>query len=76
MDLDIKIPVLTNKQCIIQRDFEGERVFVAINADDQPYTTHFDAGYGRAHDLVTGKEHDFGGGSMIEPLSSHIWKCY
>ena len=72
---DLKIPVLTNKQCVIQRDFEGERVFIAINADDQPYTAHFDAGYGLADDLVTGKVHDFGGGSLIEPLSSHIWKC-
>ena len=33
----IKIPVLTNKQCIIEREFEGERVLVAINADDQPF---------------------------------------
>ncbi len=72
---DIKIPVLTNKQCILQRDFDGQRVFVAINADDQPYTAHFDAGYGLADDLVTGKVHDFGGGSLIEPLSSHIWLC-
>lgn len=40
----IKIPVLTNKQCIIEREFEGERVLVAINADDQPFTAHFDAG--------------------------------
>ena len=72
---DIKIPVLTNKQCVIQRDFDGERVFVAINADDQPYTAHFDAGYGLADDLVTGKVHDFGGGSELAPYSSHIWKC-
>lgn len=72
---DIKIPVLTNKQCILQRDFEGERVFVAVNADDQPYTAHFDAGYGLADDLVTGGEHDFGGGSQLEPMSAHIWRC-
>ena len=72
---DLKIPVLTNKQCIIQRDFDGERVFVAINADDQPYTAHFDAGYGLADDFVTGTTHDFGGGSYMEPMSSHIWRC-
>ncbi len=72
---DIKIPVLTNKQCILQRDFDGERVFVAINADDQPYTAHFDAGYGLADDFVTGGTHDFGGGSLLEPYSSHIWRC-
>ena len=71
---DIKIPVLTNKQCVIQRDFDGERVLVAINADDQPYTAHFDAGYGLADDLVTGNTHDFGGGSHLPPYSSAIWK--
>ena len=42
---DLKVPVLTNKQCIIQRDFEGERVFIAINADNCEYVAHFDAGY-------------------------------
>ena len=72
---DIKIPVLTNKQCVLQRDFEGQRVFVAINADDQPFTAHFDAGYGLADDLVTGETHDFGGGSELAPYSSHIWLC-
>ena len=72
---DLKIPVLTNQQCIIQRDYDGERVFVAINASDQPYTAHFDAGYGLADDFVTGGTHDFGGGSLLEPMSSHIWRC-
>jgi glycosidase len=72
---DLKVPVLTNKQCILQRDFEGERVFVAINADSEPYTAHFDAGYGLATDLITGETHDFGGGSELPPLSSYIWLC-
>ena len=72
---ELRVPVLTNKQCIIQRDFDGERVFVAVNADDQPFTAHFDAGYGLADDFVTGGTHDFGGGSLLEPLSSHIWRC-
>ena len=72
---DLKVPVLTNKQCIIQRDFEGERVFIAVNADGCEYTAHFDAGYGLADDYVTGSTHDFGGGSRLAPYSSHIWKC-
>ncbi len=58
----IAVPVLTNKQCIIERTCDTQRVLVAINADDQPYTAHFDAKCGRAVDLITGKEHDFGGG--------------
>ena len=72
---DIKVPVLTNRQCILQRDLDGERVFIAINADSQPFTAHFDAGYGLADDLATGEVHDFGGGSELAPYSYHIWKC-
>ena len=70
----IKIPVLTNKQCIIEREFEGERVLVAINADDQPFTAHFDAGCGQAEELLTGTIHDFGGGSELKPYSVEFWK--
>ena len=36
--------VLTNKQCIFERKSENERVLVAINADGESYTAHFDAG--------------------------------
>ena len=42
--------VLTNKQCIFERAVEGERVLVAINADGEDYTAHFDAGCGMAVD--------------------------
>ena len=62
--------VLTNKQCIFERAVEGERVLVAINADSEPYTAHFDAGCGMAVDLITGREHDFGGGSELPPYSA------
>ena len=48
---------------------------VAINAEEQPYTAHFDAGCGRAVDLITGQEHDFGGGSELPGYSAYFWKC-
>ena len=67
--------VLTNKQCIFERAVEGERVLVAINADSEPYTAHFDAGCGMAVDLITGREHDFGGGSELPPCSAFFWRC-
>ena len=67
--------LLTNRQCIFERAAEGERVLVAINADEQPFTAHFDAGCGRAVDLITGKEHDFGGGSTLPGHSAFFWKC-
>ena len=67
--------VLTNKQCIFERKTEGERVLVAINADSEPYTAHFDAGCGMAVDLITGKKHDCGGGSQLPPYSAFFWCC-
>ncbi len=32
------------------------------------HTAHFDAGCGRAVDLITGQEHDFGGGSELPDI--------
>ena len=52
-----------------------ERVLIAVNIDDQPYTAHFDAKCGRAVDLITGEPHDFGGGSELPPCSAFFWKC-
>jgi glycosidase len=72
---DFRSIVLTNKQCIFERKTESERVFVTINADSEAYTAHFDAGCGQAVDLITGKEHDFGGGSELPPYSAYFWKC-
>ncbi len=66
--------VLTNKQCIFERKAENERVLVAINADSESYTAHFDAGCGMAVDLISGEKHDFGGGSELPPYSAYFWK--
>ena len=66
---DFRSVVLTNKQCIFERKTDSERVLVAINADIEAYWAHFDAGCGMAVDLITGKEHDFGGESELPPVS-------
>ena len=71
---DFRSVVLTNKQCIFERKCEDERVLVAINADGEDYTAHFDAGCGMAVDLITGEEHDFGGGSRLPAYSAYFWK--
>ena len=65
---DFRSVLLTNRQCIFERKTDSERVLVAINADDQPFMAHFDAGCGTAVDLITGETHDFGGGSELAPL--------
>lgn len=66
--------VLTNKQCIFERKTEDERVMVAINADEEEYHAHFDAGCGMAVDLITKETHDFGGGSRLPGYSAYFWK--
>lgn len=66
--------LLTNRQCIFERKTDRERVLVAINADAEPFAAHFDAGCGRAVDLITGDPHDFGGGSTLPPYSAAFWK--
>lgn len=71
---DFRSVVLQNKHCIFERKCEDERVLVAINADSEPVTVHFDAGCGTAVDLITGKMHDFGGGSELPPYSAQFWK--
>ena len=72
---DFRSVVLTNRQCIFERKTDSERVLIAINADNVPYTAHFDAGCGTAVDLITGHTHDFGGGSELPPYSAFFWKC-
>lgn len=66
---------LTNQQVIFERKSAEERILVAINISGETMVTHFDAGCGRAVDLLTGQEHDFGGGSELEAYTSYIWKC-
>ncbi len=67
--------LLTNRQIIFERAAKGERVLVAVNADSVPFRAHFDAGCGRAVDLITGKPHDFGGGSELLPYSVAYWRA-
>ena len=72
---DFRSVLLTNRQCIFERKSEHERVLVAINADGNGCHADFDAGCGRAVDLITGGEHDFGGGSDLPAYSAYFWKC-
>ena len=72
---DFTDKVLTNRQTIFQRRVDGERVLVAVNADSQPYRAHCDYGCGRAVDLLSGREVDFGGGLELPPYSAMFLKC-
>ena len=60
---------------VFQRKTEDQRVIVAINISDKPALLHFNADCGRGTDLITGLDHDFGGGSEVDPYSCHYWLC-
>ncbi len=61
------------QQLVFRRVFEDERVIVAVNASADPAYVHFDAQAGRGVDLISGEEHDFGGGSELPPYSTRYW---
>ncbi len=64
---------VTPEQLVFRRCFEDERVIVAVNASSEAAVVHFDAQSGRGVDLISGKEHDFGGGSELAPYSVCYW---
>jgi glycosidase len=68
-----RVVMVTNQQFIFERKTEGERVLVGVNVDAQEYVAHFDAGCGTAIELLTGKKHDFGGGSRMPGYSVSYW---
>lgn len=72
---DYKQLLLTNDQYVFQRSFEDERIIVAINIKEEVFHADFNAGCGKAIDLITGEEHDFGGGTDLPGYSISFWKC-
>lgn len=64
--------LLTNRQCIFERECEGDRALVVINADENSFHANFDARAGKGVDLISGKEIDFGGGLELAPYTSYI----
>ena len=64
--------VLTNRQCVFERESDQGRVMVAINADENPFTAHFDARAGRAKDLISGDVIDFGGGLDLPGYTAYL----
>ena len=64
---------ITNRQLVFERCAQGERVIVAVNAEDKPFAASFDARAGRGVDLLSGTEHDFAQ-NELPPYSIAYWK--
>ena len=70
---DFKSVVLTNKQCVYERNFEGQKVITAINADENSFYPAFNVGE-NAVELLSGNEINIAGGVELPPYSVMIFK--
>lgn len=66
--------VLTNHQLIFERKTDDERMLVAINASDTPFTAHNDELGGTMTDLLTGNEIQMNGQLEMPPYSVQYLK--
>ncbi|MFA9462673.1 MAG: alpha-amylase family glycosyl hydrolase [Velocimicrobium sp.] len=66
--------LLTNHQIVFERAYEGERIVVAINADESEWYANFELGSEGAIDLLTANKVVFNRGMMLAPYSVYYWK--
>lgn len=72
---EYKSVVLTNRQLIFEREFEGERIWVAVNADSSEYYARFNSSAsGVATDLLSDEKVYLQDGYMLPPYSFFYWK--
>ncbi len=63
--------LLTNRQLVMERQGDGERMLCAFNADSAPFTARLDAG--RGVDLLTGERRELGE-VTLPPYSVFFWR--
>ena len=66
---------LTNKQCVMERVCDGERILIAINADGNDFDAQFDIGCGRLKDLLSGEEFNVNGPLHMPGYSAVFYKA-
>ncbi len=71
---DFKSLLLTNRQCIFERETDGDRAMIVINADENSFHADFNARAGKATDALTGQDIDFGGGLDIPGYTAWLLK--
>ena len=64
-----KAIVLTNRQLVIQREWEGESVVIAVNADENEFFASFDLGRNKAEDMFSHNEIELNGGLALQGYS-------
>lgn len=72
---DYKSIVLCNRQLIFQREFEGEQIWVSVNADEQAYQAYFHGmGSREVTELLSGEKLILNDSFTLPPFSFFIWK--
>ncbi len=66
---------ITNLQLVFEREYNGNRVLVAINADSQLHTTKVLPTSGKMFDLTRGDYIEFGGALTLAPYSCTFLRC-
>lgn len=71
-----KVVVLTNRQLVFERQYEGERIWIAINADDREHIVRFDELHHDCQvvDLLAGEPATLKPEYKLAPCSLHYWK--
>lgn len=62
-----KNTVITNKQLVFEREFEDEKIYIAINAEDKEYKVNFNEG--EVIDILSNEELKPSEGIILEPFS-------
>ncbi|MCF0114773.1 MAG: cyclomaltodextrinase [Erysipelotrichaceae bacterium] len=65
--------LLTNRQCIFERTYQGERVLVVVNADTQEYEARFNMN-AQLYDLIEKKNVSCNGGIKLPAYSATYYK--
>ena len=73
---DYKNLALTNRRLLFEREFNGERIRIAINADDREFRLNFDdsGGFETVADLLSGETVRLRDGYALPPLSFRYWR--
>lgn len=62
------------KVAVFERQYEDEKIIVAINAECVPMKVNFDSCATSAVELITGDEHTFSGAEILPEYSVSLWK--
>ena len=72
---DYKSIVLNNRQLIFQREYEGDKIWMSLNADEQAYQVHFHGmGNREVTDLLSGGKLILNDSFTLPPFSLFVWK--